>query len=67
LSNPDSRLTVDETLAYATDIVMRQHGTCSDRALLILALAAVDRGVTVSRIAAEVIADQALTRRPHLA
>jgi AmiR/NasT family two-component response regulator len=58
---------VDETLAYATDIVMRQHRTCSDRALLILALTAVDRGVSVSRVAAEVITDQGLGTRSHLA
>jgi AmiR/NasT family two-component response regulator len=53
----------DEMLAYATAIVIEQHDTTSQIALMLIALAAVTRGKSVAKVAADVIADNSLIVR----
>jgi AmiR/NasT family two-component response regulator len=54
---------LDELLAYATAIVMEQHSTTSETALLLIALSAVNRGLSVSEVAAGVLYDCSLIIR----
>jgi AmiR/NasT family two-component response regulator len=54
---------IDDVLERASKIVMAQYRTSSDSALLLIALGAVNRGVNVSTVAIEVIADRSLIVR----
>jgi AmiR/NasT family two-component response regulator len=55
---------VDAVLAQATTIVMAQYETSAETAVLLIALAAVNRTVNVAVVVAQVIADRSLTVSP---